>query len=94
MLNTALFFGWVAIAVLVIRYRVHVHVEIAGGARRKRKPRATGIRAVGDPNRDLVSALVNLGCSKVQAKAAVARAVSQGPGEFEELLRRSIREAA
>jgi Holliday junction resolvasome RuvABC DNA-binding subunit len=43
---------------------------------------------------DCVSALVNLGCDRKSARAAVERACSQGPAEFEELLRRAIREAA
>lgn len=43
---------------------------------------------------DIVSALVNLGCSKSEAREAAKRAVEQGPAEFESLLRRAIQEAA
>lgn len=43
---------------------------------------------------DCISALVNLGCDRKQARAAVERAFSQGPAEFDELLKRAIQEAA
>ncbi len=43
---------------------------------------------------DYISALVNLGCDRKHARAAVERAFSQGPAEFDELLKRAIREAA
>ena len=40
---------------------------------------------------DLVSALVHLGYSRPEAERGVARALAQGEGRFEELLRRSLR---
>lgn len=42
---------------------------------------------------DIISALVNLGCSKSEARIAAERAMSKGPGDLEELLRRAIQEA-
>jgi holliday junction DNA helicase RuvA len=40
---------------------------------------------------DLVSALVHLGYSRPEAERGVERALAQGEGRFEELLRRSLR---
>jgi hypothetical protein len=43
---------------------------------------------------DIVSALLNLGSKPAEARAAAKRALDQGPGEFTELLKRAIQEAA
>ena len=40
---------------------------------------------------DLVSALVHLGYSRPEAERGVGRALAQGEGRFEDLLRRSLR---
>ena len=43
------------------------------------------------PREDLVSALVHLGYSRPEAERGVERALAEGEGRFEELLRRSLR---
>ena len=109
MLNTLLFFGWVVIAVVVVWKRVHVHltVELTGSPKRPRSKPA-GVRGSGPQSvpevqtasaedcskQDCISALVNLGCDRKQARSAVERACSKGPAEFDELLKRAIWEAA
>lgn len=60
---------------------------------RKRQSQPDSIAGSRPPTADIISALVNLGCSKSEARAAAKRAVEQGPGAFEDLLRRAIQEA-
>ncbi len=63
------------------------------------KDKVKGLGAAGEPaaaaptsaQEDLVSALVHLGYSRPEAERGVARALAQGDGRFEDLLRRSLR---
>jgi hypothetical protein len=76
----------------------HGGVRLAPPVRAKISPTSTPqdqtASAEDCSKQDCISALVNLGCDRKSARAAVERACSQGPAEFEELLRRAIREAA
>ena len=48
----------------------------------------------GSTHKDLVSALLNLGCSRQKAQDIASRVISQGPADFNSLLMRALREAA
>jgi Holliday junction DNA helicase RuvA len=52
---------------------------------------ATPAAAPSSAQEDLVSALVHLGYSRPEAERGVGRALAQGEGRFEDLLRRSLR---
>lgn len=99
----------VGILIFILKYRVHIHVNIDSRPTRSQRAvvripakvgaaainaRARAIRKGPDsPCDEIASALVNLGCKPAEARAAAKRAVDQGPGEFEEILRRAIQEA-
>jgi Holliday junction DNA helicase RuvA len=63
-------------------------LELLGAAAVAPVPQAAALSAL---DQDVLSALVNLGCARPVAEAAVRKAKSQGPaGEFEPLFRRAL----
>jgi len=62
---------------------------------RDKMPAPTGEEAAGAPaltpvDQDVLSALLNLGCNRPQAEAAVRKAKAAGAAEFEPLFRRAL----
>jgi Holliday junction resolvasome RuvABC DNA-binding subunit len=87
----------------IVRYRVHIHITYQPRQRSRRRtaetprpdPQASTSGKPADAGRqrqaaELVSALVNLGARKPEARAAVEQAMSAGPASFDQLLRRAI----
>jgi hypothetical protein len=85
-----------------VKFVYHVHrfpkvsrVEAKGSRGRVSSERGpvelSGLRST---QKDLESALINLGTSKGEARKATARAINQGHADFDTLLRRAIQEAA
>jgi Holliday junction DNA helicase, RuvA subunit len=73
---------------IVLELRDKVEALAAGAAAAAAQPAATALSAV---EQDVVSALVNLGCQRAAADAAVRKARAAGtPEEFEPLFRRSL----
>ncbi|MBX5495834.1 MAG: Holliday junction branch migration protein RuvA [Bryobacteraceae bacterium] len=73
---------------IVLELRDKVEALAAGAAAAAGQPAATALSAV---EQDVVSALVNLGCQRAAADAAVRKARATGtPEEFEPLFRRSL----
>lgn len=95
-----------AILYFVLRYRVHVHVSYtprrraarpAQSSRRTSRCMPEEVRPVQSPavpspvrQKDLESALRNLGCKPAQAKEAAGRAMFHQDPEFPAALRRAI----
>lgn len=73
---------------IVLELRDKGEALAAGAAAAAAQPAATALSAV---EQDVVSALVNLGCQRAAADAAVRKARAAGtPEEFEPLFRRSL----
>ena len=100
-INVFMFLASAAMLFYVIKYRIHLHVEYAkrsgrGGrkARQEQSARRSGQQGVASADspleKDLISALENLGASKEEARARAAEAVAQGPGDFDALILRAM----
>ena len=105
MLATLSLFLWSVGLFLVLKYRVHITIHVStksnrrgvvapiDTARSRPSPNQQPAKTGQGQEREIVSALVNLGCSKERARQ-VAQKVCAQPGSFDELLRAAIREAA
>ena len=99
-LNAILFSCACAILYFVLRYRVHLHIEYTPCGhkckrhrRRQTFPSASERRPVNpfwELQRDLESALKNLGANKEEARQRAAQALAQGPGDFDALILRAM----
>ena len=98
-LNAILFSCACAILYFVLRYRVHLHIEYTPcGHKCKRHRRRQTFPSASDAvpstlfelQRDLESALKNLGANKEEARQRAAQALAQGPGDFDALILRAM----
>ena len=90
MLATLSLILWIAGAYFMVRFRIHIHITTEERLPRvKPRPEPVGGSSVAD----ITSALVNQGCERKKA-GSIARKVCAETSDFNEQLRKALREAA